>query len=136
MLLLWLLMLVLPVQGVSAATRSGCQPSLAPAAAAVDETAHMHHIMQQSRKDESHHHDARQHASHSHDSSHASPSGKHEHASCSTGAACCVSVAVMPANPDWHPPHAGTELPPAFLVVSFSGHIPAGIERPPRKLLA
>jgi hypothetical protein len=135
-LLLWLLVLALPMQGYAAATMVDYQTRFAHSTARITEAGHMHHMSSQAGNGGIEHHDSLQSAFHFHAQPHDSSSNQHEHSSCSTCAVCCIGVAVIPADLDWHVPHAVAERSSAFLVVSFSGHIPAGIERPPRTNLA
>lgn len=136
--LLWLLALALPLQGYAAATMSGCEAALPHAAVSQEEfgpdhaaTSHMH----AAHAGAFHHHDSMQQVSDSHVQSQGS-SDQHAHiSSCSMCAACCVGMAMMPTALDWHSPLAGSLLRTASPVVSFSGHIPARIERPPRAIL-
>jgi hypothetical protein len=134
--LLWLLAFALPMQGYAAAAMFGCEAALPHAAVSQEEFGHEHAVMSPMHDGEFLHHDSMQQVSDSHAQSHDS-SDRHAHASsCSMCAACCVGMAMMPAALDWHPPHAASLLRAAFLVVSFSGHIPPGIERPPRTIVA
>jgi hypothetical protein len=134
--LLWLLAFALPMQGYAAAAMFDCEAAFPHAAMSQQEFGHDQAVMSHIHGREIHHHDSMQQVSDSHEKSHAA-SDRHAHAlSCSMCAACCVGMAMMPAALDWHPPHAGSSLRTASLVVSFSGHIPPGIERPPRIILA
>jgi hypothetical protein len=134
--LLWLLAFALPMQGYAAATMFDCEAALPQAAVALEESGHDHAVMSHMHGGEFHHHDSMQQVSDGHAQSHGS-SDRHAHASsCSLCAACCVGIPMMSAALGWHPPHAGSLLQAAFLVVSFSGHIPPGIERPPRTIVA
>lgn len=131
--LIWLLALALPMQGYAAATMFTCQTTLELPSHSMKQAAYIDDIMDAG---DMHHHDhasARQLA----DSElhHAGAGKHHHHLSCSTCSVCCVGVAVMPATVDWQPPYTGAELSPASPVVSFSGHIPSGLDRPPRSIL-
>lgn len=124
--LLWLLLFALPLQGFAASAMLFC------------ETAHHHATptMQVSSVNE-HDHGAHQHelpvsAS---DHNHHSDSTHHDMTKCSACAACCVGAAIVSslgngfssAQPNSH------SIP--FSTVHFAGHIPAGLERPPRAIL-
>jgi hypothetical protein len=145
-LLLWLLVLALPMQTYAAATMFFCGTTFEHTAETVVEAATMDHATVQHGGPEFHAPDSMHHTAHAHDAhharhasdqaAHASHSAERQHSSCSICAVCCVGIAMMPAAIDWHPPHADAEIPLAALVVSFSGHIPPGIDRPPRTIFA
>lgn len=147
MFLLWLLALALPMQTYAAATMFACGTTSGHTAETVVEAATMDHATMQHASPEFHAPDSMHHAAHAHDAHdahHASSqashlphsSADHQHSSCSICAVCCVGIAMMPAAIDWHPPHADAEIPLVALVVSFSGHIPPGIDRPPRTIFS
>ena len=136
MFLSLLLMLALPMQGHAAATMFFCGTAHTPPASATDDSLSMHHALHEAAGASNHHHASMQHISYSHDSLHHSQSGKHAHSSCSTCAVCCVGIALTPTVPGWHPPHDAKESRYIFLAVSFPGHVPPGIDRPPRAILA
>lgn len=135
-LLLWLLLAALPLQGVSAAIKSACGPM------------EHHGSAEMTMSSQSHHHDGdamempdTNVASGSADINSAKsvdqPFGdKHKHSTCSACATCCVgavappSVAVMTSAYSSALPSVVTPTP---LVTGF---IPAGLERPPKRVTA
>jgi hypothetical protein len=133
--LLWLLAFALPMQGYAAAAMFDCEAALPHATVALEESGQDHAAMSHMHGGEFHQHGSMQQVSDSHAQPHGS-SDRHAHASpCSMCAACCVGIAMMPAALDWHPQHAVSLLRTASPVVWFSGHIPPGIDRPPRAIL-
>jgi hypothetical protein len=134
LLLLWLLALALPMQGYAAATRISCDVAQAHHVASADHKRSAHHHAQPGAETMHAHAIAGQttHSRHHSDSE----SGEHKHSSCNTCAACCIGAAATPAALHWHPPHDSKERRSSFFTVSFSGHVPPGIERPPRPVLA
>jgi hypothetical protein len=131
--LIWLLLPAIPLQGIAAGMQISCGPmhhasdraSLAPQhdGGGGDEHQHHHHGMSQ-------HDDGTQHDD-------SAGKGKMQRAdTCSACAACCVGAAVIPST---------LQIPLASSAVgariaepssSFTGHIPAGLERPPRFILS
>lgn len=118
LLLTFMLLLALPLQGFAAAAMSSCAPSHhgLPTTAAMQDDAAAH----------AHHHDGDRDpaATHSH--------GKH---ACSACAACCIGGALMPSAlrlPDdfsTHPRPLPAHVTPAAFITE-------GTERPPRHDLA
>jgi len=131
-----LLALALPMQGYAAATMFSCSTEDAHSAGPTADNLSMHHAGQDAGEAAHHQHASMRHGFNPHDSSHHSQSGQHAHSSCSTCAACCVGIALTPAVPGWHPPNDTTASRSIFPAVSFSGHVPPGIDRPPRAILA
>lgn len=136
--LLWLLVLSLPVQGYAAATTAVCGTMHGDASSKGASIApHSHEGMPHSHQ--AHHHDSDEQGGvvqHDADSSHASAAKSNAHADkCSTCQSCCVGLGMIAQGLAWHPPLDNTELPAASLIVSFTGFIPQGLERPPRTLL-
>lgn len=137
-LLLWFCIAALPVQGMAAAMRTCCAPAAdisAPVAAASDHsTAHVTT------------HAGMAHSQHcadmaepmtpacDHPQTH---DNKHDAGSCSACAACCFAAPpAMPTSIVFTPlslSSAKISLAPLPL---FTGHIPGGLERPPRSFLA
>jgi len=131
--LFWLLALALPMQGYAAATMFTCRTTLEHSSHSMNQATHLNEVMNAGGMSHHEHDSARQIS----DSSLPHPaSGKpHHHSSCSTCSVCCVGVAMMPGGLDWQPPYSGAELPSASPAVSFFGHIPSGLDRPPRNIL-
>lgn len=126
--LLWLLLFALPLQGFAASAMLFCK------------TSHHHETMMQVSSQGDHDHAAHQHDQHglsttAADTSSQSGGLQHDMTKCSACAACCVGAAIVSslgngfssAPPDSH------SIP--FSAVRFAGHIPAGLERPPRAIL-
>ena len=133
-LMIWFLLLAVPMQGYAAATMLNCGSTHRHEMLALDAAAH-----QQDAATHAHaaqHHDAAPEATATDTVTPDGYSGKHDKTSCSACAACCVAAAVIPSGLSWTPPYSRSESPFAVLAVSFSGYIPAGLERPPRFILA
>jgi hypothetical protein len=123
--LLWLLMLALPMQGYAAAAMFECGTTHQQDMAFMDGSASSHN-------QHAHHH-GQQHDLNAGDASHDAPSGKSTRSStCSTCQTCCFGAALIPAGIEWNPPIIKPGLPTPSLDILFSGHISAGLERPPR----
>lgn len=133
-LLLWLLMALLPLQGIAAVVRTSCCPENTTAAASLSTAqpsqlmaaGHVHHenmaAFDMDAKPAPHH--STDHSNH------------HKNVSCSTCDSCCVGAfAFTPASLQF-PLGAKSPLetlaPPPLL----SGYIPDGLERPPRQISA
>ncbi|GGI16865.1 hypothetical protein [Oxalicibacterium faecigallinarum] len=131
---LYLLVLALPVQGWAAATQTACAPAMHQPGmqmmhhdtTAAFEQTHDHHQMHAT-------HDVADAATIKH--APADKTGTHGNATCSVCAACYIGMALLPAMPDLAKPveHASAAVatPSSF----FLGYIPDGIKRPPRHLL-
>lgn len=119
----WLLLLALPMQGYAAVTMLACGTGShhGRTVAAHDHSAHAHGAGTQAAG--THHHPA-------HDTG-----GKHGNAPCNACQGCCMG-ALMTSSIDWLPVDLSSTLPSASPAVLFSGHIPGGLERPPRAFLA
>lgn len=136
-LLLWMLLLVLPAQAIATAAKMSCGPN--------------HHATLAEKNVARTHHDAN-HGDHHHaeneaavsdtalpDLADASPSDSStsvKSAFCSACAACCVGAAVVSTQMDWSPSFTGTFIPALSPPPSFTGYIPAGLERPPRHIFS
>jgi hypothetical protein len=122
-LLLWLLLAALPVQGIAAAAMMSCQ------------SAHesVHESLEVSEPAVAHlHHDGALHSHQTHQTH-----DKHDATtSCSSCAACCIGAAAIPSGLAWTFVHNKSE--PVIVSPSpfMTGHIPVGLERPPRALSA
>lgn len=135
-LLLWLLLVALPLQGIAAAAMVSCrQVEQVQALAQADHSAH--HAYHYAAGDmpmadgQAMHHDGDHHGSHDH------ANDKHGTSTlCSACAICCVGAAPLPAGFNWIATRVGSEpvvISPAPLVTGF---IPSSLERPPRLLSA
>jgi hypothetical protein len=133
--LIWMLLLALPAQAIASAIKTSCGPthhSITSTVAA--EPQHSHHGMHNA---DYHHYDVADSTVEGDalpDMSDAS--GKYKSSFCSACAACCVGAAAIPSQLDWAPVHTGSFISVISPESSFTGHIPAGPERPPRLLLA
>ena len=133
--LLWLLMLALPLQGLAGVARLHCAHG-----GAMPATAPSHEVQRAAGPavDHAHVHAA---AAAVHDGAHAvtvpadsapeAPDDGSAAASCSACAACCVALALVPQWPQACAPVPGglAPLPPAAPAASF---LTSGPERPPR----
>jgi hypothetical protein len=136
--LLWLLMAALPLQGMAAVIKASCGPRHHDMSSVLTVKGHHSH-------DEAagpHHHDDAGNVVIADDAQKASAKKSPEakqgpHLSyCSACAACCFGAAAPPPSVSLTPVFSTVEsavIPP---VVSFTGFIPAGLERPPRHLSA
>jgi len=134
-LLIWLLVLALPAQALGSVIKLSCGPTHhARASMNISMPQHSHHGMESTT---AHHHDTADDAvkgDASAESSAASPD--YQSATCSACATCCAGAAVMHSELSWTPSYRNSFIPAPSAVSSFTGHIPAGLERPPRLLLA
>jgi hypothetical protein len=141
LLTLCLLLLSLPVKGAVAASMVTCGPTQDRGAVARESIPHAHHAGHDRQIDSDvghgHHVDGDQVQSPAHDANVANDDriGKHGFFDCGSCAACCAVGSSITAAALTVPPLAGTD--PAFpaVTVQFSGHIPAGLERPPHTFL-
>lgn len=125
-LLIWLLALALPAQGIAAATMQFCGPGHQPQVRQLESGAHEHH------------------GAHGHAAALAADgAGKHQGANlaqlgklkCSVCAACCMATA-LPASPLTLPVVEPVVERTAFMPARYVGPEGAGLERPPRLALA
>lgn len=138
--LLWLLIAALPIQGMAAVVKASCGPQ--------------HHDMSSSMSTNgiAHLHDDGVLAHHeSHDANAAIPDPHpdlevhvaetssdtghtYKTSYCSACAACCVGAAAPPTRVSLAPVLSTVEVAVNPPVLSYTGFIPAGLERPPRLL--
>jgi hypothetical protein len=129
-MLICLIVLAMPVQGIAAATMRFCGPG----GAAQHHAAAAHH-----------HGDAQDAAAASDHQHHASPADAANDAAggldamskmkCSVCAACCMATAIAPDVPALHTVEAASKVVlPAR--ISYVGPVADGLERPPRPSLA
>lgn len=127
--LLWLLLAVLPLQGIAAAAQTSCGPM------SHHDSSELVVVMQPH-----HHHDGDAAVSAVKvalakaigDSTHS----KHKSAFCNACATCCVGAVAPPFVSVLTPVYSGSQpvvFSPAQLVTGF---IPAGLERPPKRITA
>jgi len=136
--LLWLLVAVLPLQAVGATMSSSCGPvhHKAMQVASLNSMQHQHHDATDTAH--SHHHDAATMVSSASDDGGAdnASSGTHQYSTCGSCTASCIGATAPPSAPGLTPTVSGSEMvtvAPASLV---TGHTPAGLERPPKHLIA
>jgi len=131
--LLWLLIAALPVQGIAAAMRASCGPKHHESLAMIIEQSHDHSVADAHH---AHHHDQAA-ANQSGDASAADADKNTTHKSsfCSACSMCC-SGAITQSEIRFTPVPYENETRAISPVLSFTGYIPAGLERPPRHLSA
>lgn len=125
LLLICLVALALPVQGIAAATQRLCEAGHASRSApAAMEAGH----------DLGH---AHAHAHVDGGAAHGTPGdvGQHGKSAPSAHAACCVAIALLPALPTLALVSSAVE-PAAPLPVAYIGFVGAGLERPPKPFFA
>lgn len=136
-LTLWMLLLVLPVQAMATAVKISCGPNHHAMTSApskfsdthVNQSGHdhqhdEHHLVQNSTIDTS-----IQAASDQQDGSNTI-----KHSTCSACATCCVGAGAPPSSLNLAAVNAPSFAPVLLNTSSFTGFIPAGLERPPRHL--
>lgn len=134
-LLLWLLLVVLPIQGIAAAAMTSCQARSHPERVAMQPASHLHggksvHVHASAMAMDEH-----DHAAHHHDGSQAKD--KHDAStSCSACASCCIGAAPLPAGLAWTSVRNSSEPVLALPSPFKAGFIPASLERPPRSTLS
>jgi hypothetical protein len=140
--LLWLLIAALPVQGMAAVVKASCGPTRHESLPiAMHSDAHHHHSSAAAHHHDSdtasdsaaafHQHEASSVADQATDSPHLDKSS-----SCSACAACCFGAVALPSSVDWTPVFSSSKAEVISAVISFTGFIPAGLERPPKPLFA
>jgi hypothetical protein len=139
-LLLWLLITALPLQGMAAVMKASCGTAhhgSAPTVAMVNEHHHDQHAMHEHRHGDHAVTHADSTVSDSSVKSDQSSAGhQHKNSSCSACAACCAGAVAPPSALLLAPVRMSSEavlVSPAPLV---TGHIPGGLERPPRHISA
>ncbi len=132
--LLWLLIAALPLQGFAAAVQLRCGPTHHEGVAMVDMEAHHH------EDNAGHSHDGddevTHHSAFAVKASTSDTSLKHQHASCSACAACCVGAGAPPSSSPMTPAHSSSESFVISQTPLVDGFIPAGLERPPKHIFA
>ncbi|WP_035052188.1 hypothetical protein [Andreprevotia chitinilytica] len=133
-LLLWLMLLAIPAQGIAASAMLFCDTPQTQGQ--VSKTAEADHVggMQHdpmAMADGAHADHAMADAGAAHDANHM----KQGDAGCAVCAPCCLGAALLPTALAKPFISSGSD-PIPFLASRFTGHIPAGIERPPHTALA
>jgi hypothetical protein len=137
-LLLWLMALALPMQGLAAAARMHCAAQAPMSASAVHVDAHAsHHAGQHAR-----HHADPEHPIHAHHlaadvdgTPHGDADAPRAGHSCSACAACHAPVGLPPARVMLPAPPVAS-FTAAALADAGASHVPAGLDRPPRPTTA
>jgi len=139
-LLLWL-MAALPIQGLAAVAQSSCDP--AHHASSWPTVALPHQHGQEAATLHEHTHPGLESTAgmhHLHTASMSTPLDEarqvHKGSSCSACAACCFGAAAPPSVMSWNPAPTSAEVAFDFHPLLFTGHIPPGLERPPRHFFA
>lgn len=152
LLLIWLLVAALPLQGSAAALNLSCgsthsesmfSAGMEHAPVGMESEHHHDHALLHVH-DAAQLHPSAQHAAadmplHKNISDHAAdPHQQHQHkdGSCSTCAACCFGTAALPSATIFSSASNGSDIvavPPRLLADS---HIPASLERPPRSIFS
>jgi hypothetical protein len=137
-LLLWLLIAVLPLHAVATTMGMSCGPVHQKAMQAVflDDAHHDHGVAAHG-----HHHDDADGASSVSASSatgdtSSGTSNKHQHSTCNGCPASCVGAVALPSASLLTPTYDSSE---SFVISSsplVTGFIPAGLERPPKRISA
>lgn len=123
-LLICLIALALPVQGIAAATLRFCGPGHEPQARVVDSAAHGHHAANGLAT-----------APAADGAGQAAEGAQAGHLKCSVCAACCMGSA-LPASPLTLPVVEPVVEPSAPVPARYVGPDGAGLERPPKPELA
>jgi hypothetical protein len=130
--LFWLLIVVLPIQGMAAVANASCGTAHHETFSTI--AGHDHSMVQGGHDG----HEAMHAAMDGHHAPHAA-SHKHQdhkHSSCSACAACCFGAAAPPPFAVWNPAIPRSESVIAAHPIPRPGFVPPGIERPPRHLSA
>lgn len=144
-LLIWLLMAALPLQGMAAAVTLSCGSAFSGIGFADPQAADQHTDMFPQAPGEFMHAHASPHVSHDalSDASHHAGMSEHEHDAhqhkdgrCSACAACCFGTIALPSAPIFSVFGNGSDIvttsPPALA----GSHIPPSLERPPRSIFS
>ncbi len=123
--LLWLLLFAIPLQGFATSSMLFC------------EISHHHEVTTMQVSALEHDHDGHQHelSATVSDHGHHNDGFQHDMTKCSACAACCVGAAIVSSLGNGFSLTPPESHPIPFSIVRFAGHIPAGLERPPRLIL-
>jgi len=126
--MLWLLLAALPLQGFAAAVQTSCGPM-----------AH-HDSSEMVMQGDSHDHKGDGAANHSTVAAAKSSGGsvdtKHKSSFCSACATCCVGAVAPPSVSVLTPVYSSSLPVVSSLSPLVTGFIPAGLERPPKRITA
>ena len=133
-ILMWLLICLVPLQGIAASLRSQCGPDHQMAQAFADATSHDHGGDASRHEAVIHVHstladgdEATDHQDHSH---------QHKSAFCGTCGSCCIGAFAPPSKIDWELRAAKVSIDILSPTPFVTGYIPDGLERPPRTFSA
>ncbi len=143
MCLVWLLLIALPLQGFASATMFSCGTDSTHHAPETVAAAHAAAAAPEAAPKGAGHCDPSQHGqppsaapADGAAEANAEPAPHDCKSSCNACQACCVGAALVTGFSVWKPAATATELPSASPQVFASGHIPGGLERPPRARFA
>jgi hypothetical protein len=132
-LLIWMLAFALPAQAMGSVIKLSCGPTHHLAAPApVDAVEHVHHEM---GHDAAHHHELAGDGVHGDAADSSDAQEKFGSGTCSACATCCASAVAVHSELNWKPGFRSSFILVHSPVLSFTGHVPAGLERPPRFFL-
>jgi hypothetical protein len=143
-MVLWLLVLVLPIQGVAAAAMVCCGSIHQHGTALQNDDHHAHDghdddldvtgpLAQHLTSHADHDHDVQQFTADKADAG--SHNNAHGNAHCGTGGSCCASATLIASHFHWRALPTGSDTHLASPMPLFAGVTLAGIERPPRFFL-
>lgn len=127
-------MLVLPAQAIASAIKLSCGPAQHPVSAAASMA--VEHVHQGMDQHSNHHHESIQQAATDNESDTPKESAQFKSSFCSACASCCVGATAPPSMVEWHSDHNSRLAPLVTFSPFIAGHIPPGLERPPRNFLA
>lgn len=139
-LLVWVLVLALPAQALGSAFKLSCGPmhqvgtSIKPSF--LEPTDARHAARHEVTDHATHHHSMNDDADNDTFGEASTASSQYKSAYCSACATCCTGAAVMHSGLNWIPIYGNSFIAPISPASSFTGHIPARLERPPRSLRA
>jgi len=135
-LLLWLLLVAQPFQGIAATTQTVCGPMENSGSKGIALSAHVHHHDGQAidlpHADTAHHGAAMKSVTSSDPSADAKPA----HSACSLCASCCVGAVAPPSTLNLNAAYSKSLPAVASSTPLVTGVVPRGLERPPKRLTA
>lgn len=139
---LWLLIAAMPIQGLASVIKASCGPQHHNVTPTLVAMAMDHHHVAAQGTPHDHAHPAENHVLA--DAEAAEPSANlasdmqpvHKTSYCSACAACCIGATAPPPSVSLTPVFSTATTVVFPPVVSFTGFIPSGLERPPRLLSA
>lgn len=135
-LLLWLLIAVLPIQGMAAVVKAFCGPGRHESISVAGGAKAHYHVRGLGAHD---HHDDEVAANHHNPEASAAATDvsleknhAHKSSQCGACAACCFGAAAPPPTVSWDPALVSSRHVVRLPAIQFTGFIPGGLERPPR----